>query len=125
MSLNRRSDLLRHRGGKPVLGHSDPRLTIGLYAQAVGSAERAAAERMGEILYLPKPTESDEENIARETAGQSIHAKTGNRSRTIAHAEPEIVKVVRGKRTVNRGSVVEVSGLEPPTSTLRTWRSTN
>ena len=107
------------------LGHSDPRLTIGLYAQAVGSADSAAAERLGEILYLLKPTESDEENIDREAASQPTIVTEGDQWRTVAHAESEIVKVVRGKRTLSRGHVVEVSGLEPPTSTLRTWRSTS
>ena len=53
---------------------------------------------MGEILYLLKPTESDEENIAREAASQSTIVKEGNQLRTVAHAESEIVKVVRGKR---------------------------
>ena len=64
------------------LGHSDPRLTIGLYAQAIGSADTAAADRLGEILYLPSTEDSDDERSGRETAGQATPAKKGNRSRT-------------------------------------------
>lgn len=35
------------------LGHSDVRLTLGLYAQAVGEADRAAADRLGELFQQP------------------------------------------------------------------------
>ncbi len=37
------------------LGHADPRTTIGLYAQATGLADRAAAERLGERFRPPGP----------------------------------------------------------------------
>ncbi len=32
------------------LGHSDPRLTLGIYAQVVPEADREAAETLGAIL---------------------------------------------------------------------------
>jgi len=32
------------------LGHSDPRLTLGIYAQVVPDADRKAAEALGAIL---------------------------------------------------------------------------
>ena len=32
------------------LGHSDPRLTLGVYAQATSEGDRAAAERLGEYF---------------------------------------------------------------------------
>ncbi|MDA8043820.1 MAG: tyrosine-type recombinase/integrase [Actinomycetota bacterium] len=32
------------------LGHSDPRLTLAVYAQAVSEADREAAERLGRAL---------------------------------------------------------------------------
>ena len=32
------------------LGHSDVRLTLGLYAQAVAEADRDAAERIGDVF---------------------------------------------------------------------------
>lgn len=34
------------------LGHSDPRLTLGLYAQASKDADREAAERVG-VRFMP------------------------------------------------------------------------
>lgn len=37
------------------LGHSDPRLTLAVYAQAVGEADRSAADKLGEV-FLPGPT---------------------------------------------------------------------
>ena len=37
------------------LGHSDPRLTIGIYAQATNEADRAAADRLGEHFTVRKP----------------------------------------------------------------------
>jgi integrase len=36
------------------LGHSDVRMTIGLYAQAESQADRAAADRLGE-MFMPRP----------------------------------------------------------------------
>jgi integrase len=35
------------------LGHTDPRLTLGIYAQATTEADRQAAERLGE-RFLPR-----------------------------------------------------------------------
>lgn len=35
------------------LGHSDPRLTLGIYAQATTDADRAAAELLGDLLGSP------------------------------------------------------------------------
>jgi integrase len=35
------------------LGHTDPRLTLGMYAQATTEADRQAAERLGE-RFLPR-----------------------------------------------------------------------
>jgi len=67
---------------QPRLGHSDPRLTIELYAQAIGSADRSAAERLGEILHLPSTEDSDDKSSGREIAGQQTPAKKRNRSHT-------------------------------------------
>ncbi len=36
------------------LGHSDPRLTLAIYAQATGEADRSAATRIGARFLLPK-----------------------------------------------------------------------
>jgi hypothetical protein len=37
------------------LGHSDVRMTIGLYAQAENRADRAAADRLGEMfMKIPR-----------------------------------------------------------------------
>ena len=46
------------------LGHSDPRLTLAVYAQATSAADRDAADRVGELLMkqpevAPAPTEDD------------------------------------------------------------------
>ena len=38
------------------LGHSDPRLTIGLYAQATSDGDRAAADRIEEHFFSPDST---------------------------------------------------------------------
>jgi integrase len=35
------------RTAQARLGHSDPRLTLAIYAQATGEADRVAAERIG------------------------------------------------------------------------------
>ena len=43
------------------LGHSDPRLTIGLYAQATGAADRDAADRLG--AHFLQEEEAPEEAI--------------------------------------------------------------
>lgn len=60
------------------------------WALCPGSA--APIERLpslGEILYLPSTEDSDDESSARETAGQSVHAKKRNRSRTTS---PKLAK---------------------------------
>ncbi len=36
------------------LGHADPRITLGIYAQAITEADRSAAERLGH-RFLPRP----------------------------------------------------------------------
>ena len=41
----------RLRAGR--LGHSDPRLTIGVYAQATSDADRAAAAALGDTFARP------------------------------------------------------------------------
>lgn len=41
------------------LGHSDPRLTIGLYAQATSEGDRAAADRLGEH-FMASPNQPEE-----------------------------------------------------------------
>lgn len=50
--------LVRHgvdvKTAQTRLGHSDVRLTLGLYAQAVAEADRDAAERIGG-LFSPAP----------------------------------------------------------------------
>ena len=81
------------------LGHSDPRLTIGLYAQAVEQADRSAS------TFSP-------------TASCRLRAR-------IAHGSRDDRPQRRERRPLNCDNGVEVSGLEPPTSTLRTWRSTS
>jgi integrase len=41
------------------LGHSDPRLTLAIYAQATNEGDRQAAERLGDrFMTPPKQTES-------------------------------------------------------------------
>jgi integrase len=35
------------------LGHSDPRLTLGIYAQATTEGDRAAADRLAELMSPP------------------------------------------------------------------------
>ena len=38
------------------LGHSDPRLTLAVYAQATSAADAAAAERLGtRFMEIPRP----------------------------------------------------------------------
>ncbi len=37
------------------LGHSDPRLTLTIYARAVPEADRAAAELLGARFFMPSP----------------------------------------------------------------------
>ena len=82
------------------LGHSDARLTLNLYAQVVTEADEAASEWLGE-LFLNGPREARAMRILKE-------------------------KQPKPTNTPLRGALsVEVSGLEPPTSTLRTWRSTS
>jgi integrase len=77
------------------LGHSDARLTLNLYAQVVSEADEAASEWLGE-LFLNGPRDARAMKILDDT-----------RSTPISAPPP--------------GSLsVEVSGLEPPTSTLRT-----
>jgi integrase len=76
------------------LGHSDPRLTIGLYAQAVQQADRSASDLLADRFLLPSRT--DRARVVRD-------------------------RPLRGdRRALNCDNAVEVSGLEPPTSTLRT-----
>ncbi|HEY4408507.1 MAG TPA: hypothetical protein VGO87_01385 [Acidimicrobiia bacterium] len=43
------------RTAQARLGHSDPRLTLAIYAQATGEADRAAAARIG-ARFLAKPS---------------------------------------------------------------------
>jgi len=38
------------------LGHADPRLTLVIYAQASGEADRAAADRIGARFLASGPT---------------------------------------------------------------------
>lgn len=97
--------MLAHEGvdietAQTRLGHSDARLTIGLYAQAIGAADRAAAERLGEILYLPTIIERNDSQSNREVPGETRRAKAVKRSRTSAHDEADSTKMVRGKRTL-------------------------
>lgn len=41
------------------LGHSDPRLTLSIYAQAVAEADRSAADVLGAHFLLQRPTTAD------------------------------------------------------------------
>ncbi len=52
------------------LGHSDPRLTIGLYAQATTGADASAARRLGEHV-LDDPA-ADSENAPRGSRGVGV-----------------------------------------------------
>ncbi|MDA8380389.1 MAG: site-specific integrase [Actinomycetota bacterium] len=47
------------------LGHSDPRLTLAVYAQASSDADRAAADKLGERYGLAKPARSRREHPSR------------------------------------------------------------
>jgi integrase len=42
------------RTAQARLGHSDPRLTLAIYAQATGDADRSAATRIGARFIKPK-----------------------------------------------------------------------
>ena len=42
------------RTAQARLGHSDPRLTLAIYAQATGDADRSAAARIGARFIKPK-----------------------------------------------------------------------
>lgn len=42
------------------LGHSDPRLTLGIYAQATTDADRAAADLLGDLLNVSDEPSRDE-----------------------------------------------------------------
>jgi Phage integrase family len=75
------------------LGHSDPRLTLAVYAQAVSEADRAAAERLGETFLPIAPKSRAHAALRRACTQQKV--------------------------------LVEVTGLEPAASALRTLRSTN
>ena len=59
------------------LGHSDPRLTLGIYAQATNEADRAAADRLGEHFTArqPEPRAMDarwKESRGRERCARSV-----------------------------------------------------
>lgn len=63
------------------LGHSDPRLTLAVYAQATSTADRDAADRVGELLMKQSGTaeaapadESAETRIAGAATGRSLAA---------------------------------------------------
>jgi integrase len=45
------------------LGHTDPRLTLGIYAQATTEADRQAADRLGE-RFLPRPDQGRGRSLA-------------------------------------------------------------
>ena len=50
------------------LGHSDPRLTLAVYAQATSAADRDAADRVGELLMKqPEVTPALADNDSDET----------------------------------------------------------
>ena len=82
------------------LGHVDPRLSIGLYAQFTSVTDQAAAGALETLFFSPSAARSPRdaaENVSRDAKQP--------RSETGADEEQR---------------VVEVSGFEPPTSTLRT-----
>jgi integrase len=75
--LRRMSATLLIRGGVDVktvqtrLGHSDPRLTLGLYAQAVGAADRAAADVLGHFgAAVAEPARDRRAMVARKRRGR-------------------------------------------------------
>jgi hypothetical protein len=55
--VNGRVDL---KTAQTRLGHSDPRLTIAIYAQATSEADRAAADMVATTLMTPRPTATEE-----------------------------------------------------------------
>ena len=75
------------------VGHSDPRLTIGLYAQATTAADRAAAERLGSC-FLPS------------VLSERVKARDGWHGASVSSAE------MRGAAR-GIGSGVEVKGRHP------------
>jgi hypothetical protein len=79
------------------LGHSNPRLTLGLYAQATEAADRAAADRLG-VWFL-----GDDDQADGETRGMDAGSP-----RDLEASRPSVGPVTR----------VGAEGLEPPTSAL-------
>lgn len=49
------------------LGHSDPRLTLAVYAQATNAADRAAADRLG-ALFMADGTSDGTSEMCHESA---------------------------------------------------------
>ena len=82
------------------LGHSDPRLTLAIYAQAVTDADRAAADKLG----------------ARFMARCGMDVGFSARTASTPQRENAPEQGVYG---------VEVMGFEPTASALRTLRSAN
>jgi integrase len=42
------------------LGHTDPGITLAIYAQATSEADRAAAEKLGEAFMRPFTVDADQ-----------------------------------------------------------------
>jgi integrase len=62
------------------LGHSDPRLTLGLYAQVVTEADRSAAERVGErLLRSGRANRADRAGWTRDEAEEPVPLDQRNR----------------------------------------------
>jgi len=57
------------------LGHSDPRLTLGLYAQAVEDADRQAAETLGEQFFGGDKTKARDGRAKRRREGSRTTAR--------------------------------------------------
>lgn len=62
------------RTAQERLGHSDPRLTLGVYAHTTPAADRAAADRVGGVLM---PTDLDLDDVAARTAERRADRSIG------------------------------------------------
>ena len=87
------------------LGHSDPRLTLGLYAQVTSEADRTAAERLGARFMPSRATPS--------RASRAMNARWTFR-------EPPGAPV---DNALTRANPVGKAGFEPATSASRTLRA--
>ena len=92
------------------LGHSDPRLTLAVYAQATTAADRDAADRVA-ALFQATPAEAEAEGVNEDECAMDVPW-------ALPRAPP------RGTRKPPTSTfVVGKGGFEPPASASRTLRA--